>query len=169
MRCAYCTYEYCACMFCGGPVTPGLCRACDTEYMCPQCGMGQRGAISLSGWDLLQRPPREPTPTENQGGNMTENTAATRSITRTEGVCGGVACLEGTGIPVWIFAVHKQMLGFAALEIILKAHPHLTAKDVEAAWAYADANREDMEQDFASYQERDAGTQDRRPWVVSED
>ncbi|MEL6383204.1 MAG: DUF433 domain-containing protein [Cyanobacteria bacterium J06626_18] len=32
-----------------------------------------------------------------------------RGITKTAGVCGGEACIEGTRIPVWVLISYRQL------------------------------------------------------------
>ncbi|MBD6616978.1 DUF433 domain-containing protein [Komarekiella sp. 'clone 1'] len=65
-------------------------------------------------------------------------------ITKTPGVCGGDACIANTRIPVWSL-VNDRRLGMSDARI-LEAFPHLTAADLVNAWAYADANPEEIEQ-----------------------
>ncbi|BAY24159.1 hypothetical protein NIES2100_39520 [Calothrix sp. NIES-2100] len=65
-------------------------------------------------------------------------------ITKTIGVCGGDACIANTRIPVWSL-VNDRRLGMSDARI-LEAFPHLTAADLVNAWAYADANPEEIEQ-----------------------
>ncbi|NDJ23825.1 DUF433 domain-containing protein [Nostoc sp. B(2019)] len=65
-------------------------------------------------------------------------------ITKTPGVCGGDACIANTRIPVWSL-VNDRRLGMSDARI-LEAFPHLTAADLVNAWAYADANLEEIEQ-----------------------
>jgi uncharacterized protein (DUF433 family) len=65
-------------------------------------------------------------------------------IQKSPGVCGGEACVRNTrhtvaGLVEW----KKQGLTDAR---ILEHHPDLTQADLEAAWAYYDAHREEIEQ-----------------------
>jgi uncharacterized protein (DUF433 family) len=65
-------------------------------------------------------------------------------IQKSPGVCGGEACVRNTrhtvaGLVEW----KKQGLTDAR---ILEHHPDLTQADLEAAWVYYDAHREEIEQ-----------------------
>jgi uncharacterized protein (DUF433 family) len=55
---------------------------------------------------------------------------------------GGDACLAGTRIPVWILE-NCRRLGMADAGI-LQAYPSLTAGDLNAAWDYVAANRDEI-------------------------
>jgi uncharacterized protein (DUF433 family) len=64
-------------------------------------------------------------------------------IRKTPGVCGGEPCVRNTrhrvaGLVEW----KKQGLTDVR---ILEHHPDLTQADLEAAWAYYDAHREEIE------------------------
>ncbi len=65
-----------------------------------------------------------------------------QGITKTPGVCGGDACIAQTRIPVWSL-VNDRRLGMSDARI-LEGFPHLTAADLVNAWAYADANSEEI-------------------------
>ncbi|MBD2166697.1 DUF433 domain-containing protein [Calothrix membranacea FACHB-236] len=67
-----------------------------------------------------------------------------QGITKTQGVCGGDACIANTRIPVWSL-VNDRCLGMSDARI-LESFPHLNAADLVNAWAYADANPEEIEQ-----------------------
>jgi uncharacterized protein (DUF433 family) len=65
-----------------------------------------------------------------------------RGITKTEGVCGGEACIAGTRIPVWLLVEsHRQGIHEAQ---ILDDYPHMSAADLVNAWAYAEAYPEEI-------------------------
>ena len=64
-------------------------------------------------------------------------------IQRTAGVCGGDACIRRTRIPVWLLVEEKRQA--RAESRILVGHPDLTAEDLEVAWAYAQANPNEIE------------------------
>lgn len=76
---------------------------------------------------------------------MSTGRSVTKSwIQKSPGVCGGEACVHNTrhtvaGLVEW----KKQGLTDAR---ILEHHPDLTQADLEAAWAYYDAHREEIEQ-----------------------
>jgi uncharacterized protein (DUF433 family) len=57
--------------------------------------------------------------------------------------CGGDACVRDTRITVWgLVAYREQGLSDAA---ILQTVQGLTSADLEAAWDYASANKEEIE------------------------
>jgi uncharacterized protein (DUF433 family) len=58
-------------------------------------------------------------------------------ISKTPGIVGGDACITGTRIPVWDLVEYRR-LGASDLKI-LEAYPHLTAIDLQNAWACAAA------------------------------
>jgi len=64
-------------------------------------------------------------------------------IEKTPGVCGGDACVGNTRIPVWVL-VNYRRLGATDAEI-LKDYPTLRLSDLKNAWAYAEANAEEIE------------------------
>ncbi|GAB1539105.1 DUF433 domain-containing protein [Scytonema sp. NUACC21] len=66
-----------------------------------------------------------------------------KGITKTPGVCGGEACIEGTRIAVWLL-VEARQLGISEAQL-LQDYPHITAADIVNAWIYADAHPEEIE------------------------
>lgn len=65
-----------------------------------------------------------------------------RGITKTEGVCGGEACIAGTRIPIWLLVEsHRQGVREAQL---LNDYSHISAADLVNAWAYAEAYPEEI-------------------------
>jgi uncharacterized protein (DUF433 family) len=58
--------------------------------------------------------------------------------------CGGDACIRETRIPVWVL-FNDRRLGMSDAGI-LQAYPSLTRADLEAAWTYAAANGEEIDQ-----------------------
>lgn len=66
-----------------------------------------------------------------------------RGITKTEGVCGGSACIDRTRIPVWLL-VESRRQGISESQL-LNDYPHLSAADLVTAWAYAEAYPEEIE------------------------
>ena len=66
-----------------------------------------------------------------------------RGISKTLGVCGGEACIEGTRIPVWVLVSYRQ-LGVKDFDQLYN-YPTLTALDLANAWTYAAANPEEIE------------------------
>lgn len=65
-----------------------------------------------------------------------------RGISKTQGVCGGEACIEGTRIPVWVLVSYRQ-LGVNDSEQLYN-YPTLTASDLANAWIYATANPDEI-------------------------
>ncbi len=55
-------------------------------------------------------------------------------IRRTPGVCGGVACVRQTRIPVWLLIAFQR--GGSGEAELLANHPSLTFADMDAVWAY---------------------------------
>lgn len=66
-----------------------------------------------------------------------------RGVSKTPGICGGEACIEGTRIPVWVLVSYRQ-LGVKDADQLYN-YPTLTASDLVNAWTYAVANREEIE------------------------
>lgn len=58
-------------------------------------------------------------------------------------VCGGEACLVRTRIPIWLLE-HARRLGTSEAQL-LRNYPALTAQDLVNAWAYARANRPEID------------------------
>jgi len=66
-----------------------------------------------------------------------------RGITKTDGVCGGTACIARTRIPVWLL-VESRRQGISEAQL-LNDYPHISAADLVNAWAYAEAYPEEIE------------------------
>ena len=76
--------------------------------------------------------------------DLAENPAVDQSrIVATPGICGGSARVCGTRIPVWGLEVGRRV-GRSGKNL-LRAYPALTVADLEAAWRYVDAHREQIE------------------------
>ena len=84
----------------------------------------------------------------------TTETPHVAEIVRTPGVCGGVACVRQTRIPVWLLVRLKQ-LGRDEPGLLLD-YPSLTVDDLNAAWSYHRRHVEEIEAAIAD-QERDDG------------
>jgi uncharacterized protein (DUF433 family) len=65
-----------------------------------------------------------------------------KGITKTPGLCGGEACIDGTRIAVWLL-VEAQRIGISEAQL-LQDYPHITAADLVNAWIYADAYPEEI-------------------------
>jgi uncharacterized protein (DUF433 family) len=66
-------------------------------------------------------------------------------IQKTPGVCGGDACIRTTRIPVWSLEVARR-LGASGVELRRYFVTPLTAADVDAAAAYYERNREEIDE-----------------------
>ncbi len=86
-------------------------------------------------------------------------TAIASRITKIPDVCGGDACIRGHRIPVWGIVRNRQ-LGMSDAEI-LECYPTITTADLEAAFEYYPANREEIEQ---AIQENETGKEGLVQW-----
>ncbi len=68
-------------------------------------------------------------------------------IEKTEGVCGGAACIRQTRIPVWVLENARRQ-GVSEADLLLN-YPSLTAKDLANAWDYFSLHTEEIEKDIA--------------------
>jgi uncharacterized protein (DUF433 family) len=75
-------------------------------------------------------------------------------ITKTPGVCGGDACIEGHRIPVWVLVNFRRLSEDAD---ILRAYPTLTPGDLEAAWAYAALHKDEIDSAIRENEEGEEG------------
>lgn len=66
-----------------------------------------------------------------------------RGVSKTPGVCGGDACIDGTRMPIWSLVNHRLM-GFSDLEI-LYSFPAMTADDLKTAWNYYRENQAEID------------------------
>jgi uncharacterized protein (DUF433 family) len=64
-------------------------------------------------------------------------------IEKTNGVCGGEACIVATRVPVWVLEQAKR-LGTSNREL-RQDYPSLKATDLAAAWAYVKTHRAEIE------------------------
>jgi uncharacterized protein (DUF433 family) len=69
-------------------------------------------------------------------------------IQETPGVCGGLARIRDLRIPVWTLVAYRQQ--GAPDEELLANYPGLTEKDLQAAWAYYEANQEEIDRLIAA-------------------
>ena len=67
-------------------------------------------------------------------------------VEKTPGVCGGSACIIRTRIPVWSIVEYMQM--GVDKEKLLQNFPTLRAQDLSNAWAYYDANKEEIDHEI---------------------
>ena len=63
-------------------------------------------------------------------------------ITKKDGVCGGVACIRNTRIPVWILVKFKKLS--IPDHRLLDYYPVLKQTDLDAAWNYYKYNTEEI-------------------------
>lgn len=73
------------------------------------------------------------------------------NIVATPGVCGGVARIIRTRIPVWLLERMRQ-LAVSETEI-LRSYPTLCAVDLVQAWSYVDSHREEIERQIRENEE----------------
>jgi len=69
--------------------------------------------------------------------------------------CGGAACIRDSRIPVWVVVNYRRLGGTDAE--LLRDYPSLTAADLEAAWDYSRANREEIDRAIQENEEGDEG------------
>ena len=82
-------------------------------------------------------------------------TATSSRIAKTPGICGGDACLRGHRIPIWCLVGLRQLGADDAK--ILEAYPTIAPDDLEAAWEYDEANREEIERNIQENEEGEEG------------
>ena len=76
-----------------------------------------------------------------------EEALASLAIVKTKGVCGGSARLHQTRITVsCLESWRRQGVG---VQGVMNAYPHLTRAQIEAAWAYADAHKNEIDLEIA--------------------
>ena len=64
-------------------------------------------------------------------------------VSSATGVCGGDACIRNTRIPVWLI-IQARRLGTSEADL-LRSYPSLSREDLESAWVYYLANRDEIE------------------------
>lgn len=64
-------------------------------------------------------------------------------IESTPGVCGGSACIRGTRIPIWGLEADRRLGADEAW--LLRNYPALTKQDLENAWNYVKAHKEEID------------------------
>lgn len=64
-------------------------------------------------------------------------------IEKTDGVCGGDACIASTRIPVWTLE-QSRSAGFSEADL-LEAYPSLKRSDLDAAWKYVAEHAAEIE------------------------
>ena len=74
---------------------------------------------------------------------ITPSGASTPGIVTTPEVCGGVARIIRTRIPVWTLERMRQLSVKEA--DILRSYPSLRAVDLVQAWLYGESHREEIE------------------------
>lgn len=72
-------------------------------------------------------------------------------ITKTPGVCGGVACIKGTRIPVWVIESYRR--SGAELSDFAEIYPHISAEQIAAGIDYAARHAEEIEAELTANQE----------------
>jgi uncharacterized protein (DUF433 family) len=76
-------------------------------------------------------------------------------ITRQPDRSGGDACIRESRIPVWVLVNYRRLGGSDAE--LLRDYPSLTAADLEAAWQYAAAHGEEIDQAIRENEEGEEG------------
>ena len=69
--------------------------------------------------------------------------------------CGGDACIRDIRIPVWVLVGFRR--DGASDTDLLQWYPDLTPADLEAAWEYAAANAEEIDQAIDENEEGEEG------------
>ena len=83
---------------------------------------------------------------------------ATSWISKRAGRCGGDACVRDTRITVWGLEAYRR-LGMSDAEI-LSSIPGMSLSDLECAWEYVAANREEIDQAIRDNEAREEGLVD---------
>lgn len=96
--------------------------------------------------DLLHRLTGEVVPTQSMSSGP-----YLPGIVKTPEVCGGVARIIRTRIPVWTLERMRQ-LGVQEADI-LRSFPSLRAVDLVQAWLYADTHLEEIERQIRENEE----------------
>jgi uncharacterized protein (DUF433 family) len=73
-------------------------------------------------------------------------------IQKTPNVCGGDACIRNTRIPVWSLVVARRR-GVADADLLHYFVTPLATADVEAAVAYFEGHRDEIEEEIRLNQE----------------
>tara|TARA_Y100000310_G_scaffold342991_1_gene448619 strand:+ start:1522 stop:1767 length:246 start_codon:yes stop_codon:yes gene_type:complete len=68
-------------------------------------------------------------------------------IRKTPDVCGGSARVRDTSVPVWMLVRYRE-LG-ASEKQLLRWYPYLKSDDLQTAWKYYNAYREEIDQEIA--------------------
>lgn len=69
--------------------------------------------------------------------------------------CGGDACVRDLRLPVWVLVGYRR-LGMPDADI-LRAYPSITPTDLEAAWKYAAAHPDEIDQAIRENEEGEEG------------
>jgi uncharacterized protein (DUF433 family) len=69
--------------------------------------------------------------------------------------CGGDACIRDSRVPVWVLVNYRRLGGSDA--DLLRDYPSLTPADLEAAWAYYAANKEEIDRAIWENEEGEEG------------
>jgi uncharacterized protein (DUF433 family) len=83
--------------------------------------------------------------------------AATRAtwISKKPNRCGGDACIRESRIPVWVLVNYRRLGGSDA--DLLRDYPSLTPADLEAAWVYSAAHKEEIDRAIRENEEGEEG------------
>jgi uncharacterized protein (DUF433 family) len=81
--------------------------------------------------------------------------ASTSWVSKKSGRCGGQACVRDLRIPVWAM-VNCRRLGMSDAEI-LRSYADLVPSDLEAAWGYAAAHADEIDDAIRRNEQGDEG------------
>lgn len=73
-------------------------------------------------------------------------------VQKTQGVCGGDACIRDTRVPVWSLVVARRQ-GTSDDDLRDYFVTPLSAADIAVAWEYSEVNREEIDQAIRQNQE----------------
>lgn len=87
-----------------------------------------------------------------------EFTTSASGIWKRPDIQGGDACIRNHRIPVWVLVNYRRLAGGEA--DILRAYPSLSPADLEAAWKYYAANKEEIDQAILENEAGDEGLEE---------
>jgi uncharacterized protein (DUF433 family) len=76
-------------------------------------------------------------------------------ISKRPDFCGGDACIRDSRIPVWVLVNFRRLGGSDA--DIEQSYPSLCPADLEAAWEYAEANPDEIDEAIRENEAGDEG------------
>jgi uncharacterized protein (DUF433 family) len=76
-------------------------------------------------------------------------------ISKRPDYCGGDACVRDSRIPVWVLVNFRRLGG--SDEDIERSYPDLNLVDLEAAWEYAEAHPDEIDEAIRENEAGDEG------------